>query len=126
MTGMLGVVATGLGLVNKLDKSKLANKVADGIDNLKLSEEERAQYILEYMKSQDDQNSTRSVVRRLLACTIIGLWALLTFASAVFWPFYPDYAKYLKEIATSTTMMVAVGSIVSFYFFIQAVRARKK
>ena len=122
MTGLLGVVASGLGLI---DKSKTAQKIADGVDNLSLKEEERAQYILEYMKSQDDQNSIRSVARRIFACIVIGLWAGLTLGSAILWPINLEYSKYLKELSTSTVMIVSVGSIISFYFFIQAVRARK-
>ena len=124
LTGILGIASTVLGIASK-DKSGLVKAAKDGIDNIKLSEEERAQYMLEYIKTQDDQNSLRSVARRLIACIIVGLFAILMAGSAITYAFNEAWSQRLFELATSTTMTVAVGSIIGFYFYIQAVRAKK-
>ena len=124
ITGILGIASTVLGIASK-DKSGLVKAAKEGIDNIKLSEEERAQYMLEYIKTQDDQNSLRSVARRLIACIIVGLFAILMAGSAITYAFNEAWSQRLFELATSTTMTVAVGSIIGFYFYIQAVRAKK-
>lgn len=124
ITGILGAVASAIGLANS-DKTGLIKKAGEGIDNIHLSEEERAQYILEYIKSQDDQNSIRSVVRRIFATIVVSSWAILTLGSAVLFPYKEEWSNKLGELATSSTMMVAMGSIIAFYFYIQAVRAKK-
>ena len=124
ITGILGAVAGAIGLANS-DKTGLIKKAGEGLDNIHLSEEERAQYILEYIKSQDDQNSIRSVMRRIFATVVVGSWAFLTLGSAILWKFDEGLSNRFNELATSNTMMVAMGSIISFYFFIQAVRAKK-
>lgn len=124
ITGILGAIATGLGIASG-DKSGLVKKAIEGVDNLNLKEEERAQYILEYIKSQDDQNSIRSVARRFLSLVVVSTWASLTLGSAIAWPYNEAWSNRLNELATSTTMTVAMGSVVAFYFYIQAVRAKK-
>ncbi len=124
IAGILGGISTVLGIASK-DKSGLIKKAAEGIDNINLSEEERAQYMLEYIKSQDDQNSIRSVARRFIACAVVGLFVLLMLGSGIVWPFNEAYSTRLYDLATSTVMTVAVGSIIGFYFYIQAVRAKR-
>lgn len=124
ISGILGVASTVLGIASK-DKSGLVKAAKEGIDNIKLSDEERAQYMLEYIKTQDDQNSLRSVARRLIASMVVGLFVVLMAGSAIAFPFNLDWSQRLFDLATSTTMTVAVGSIIAFYFYIQAVRAKK-
>ncbi len=124
IAGLLGGAAALLGLANK-DKAGLVKAAKDGIDNLNLSEEERAQYILRYIESQDDQNSIRSVMRRIFATVVVSTWAFLTLGSAILFPINEKWSDRWNELATSNTMTVAMGSIIAFYFYIQAVRAKK-
>ena len=124
ITGLLGGAAALLGLANK-DKAGLVKAAKDGIDNITLSDEERAQYILEFIKTQDDQNSLRSIARRFLSAIVVGLWAILTLGAAILWPINEGWSDRCNELATSTTMTVAMGSVIAFYFYIQAVRAKK-
>ncbi|MEE8382233.1 MAG: hypothetical protein V3R78_10225 [Thermodesulfobacteriota bacterium] len=124
ITGIFGAIAGAIGLANS-DKTGLVKKAVEGVDNINLSEEERAQYILEYIKSQDDQNSIRSVMRRIFATIVVSSWAILTLGSAILIPINKEWSDAWKELATSNTMMVAMGSIIAFYFYIQAVRAKK-
>jgi hypothetical protein len=124
MGGVLGWLAGFVGLASKVDDNTMAHKIADGIDHLTLSEEERAKYILDYMRLNTDQNSVRSVARRMIACLIIGLFALLMAGSAIAWPFNVEYATHLYNLATSPVMGVSVGATIAFYFYIQARRIK--
>lgn len=77
LTGSKDIVKTG---------TEIAKDISSGLDVLVTTEEERIQYnqkavelYIEFMKTQEDANSIRSRVRRVIACTftLVYLWFLM-------------------------------------------------
>lgn len=111
---MIMQLAGLLGLVSKADNSKTIQKGLEWLDNRKFTDEEKAQYALDFAKAHVNENSYQSVVRRFLASSIIGVWLLFLVGTAVAWPFYEKYSDRLYELAGS--MKFAVSAIIIFYF----------
>ena len=92
-----------------------------GIDALFFTDEEKSESSrktyelwLETQKIIRDENTIRSMTRRILACMIMGEFTLLLLMAAVAWPFMPEWGKMLLEIAKSLSNLVIAIAI--FYF----------
>lgn len=106
--------------------SKAAAQVLDGaikgIDAIVYTEEEKAavrsklaDQWLDLQKTLGEETTTRSVTRRILAVLIVVPFVVLVLAAAVAYPFYPEYSKFLLELAQSQFGLLALG-VAGFYF----------
>lgn len=106
--------------------SKAAAQVLDGaikgIDAIVYTEEEKAavrtklaDQWLDLQKTLGEETTTRSVTRRILAVLIVVPFVGLVLAAAVAYPFYPEYSKFLLELAQSQFGLLALG-VAGFYF----------
>lgn len=116
MTGIIGAIATALGLVRKADDSKTVQKILDGIDHLHLSDEEKIKYVIEQKKIMETgENSIRSVTRRILAVGIIGNFLILVDVAAVLYIVDAD-KKADSILKLALVLATAVTAVVIFYF----------
>ena len=70
---------------------------------------------LDLQKTLGEETTTRSVTRRILAVLIVVPFVALVLAAAVAYPFYPEYSKFLLELAQSQFELLALG-VAGFYF----------
>jgi hypothetical protein len=116
-----------MGVLSWLASSaKASDKVLDALvkggDKLILSEEERLDYgkdagklWLKIQEATRDENSVRSVTRRLIALITISVFSKLCIGAAVMFHFDQEYARFLLEIAESKYGWLVIG-IGGFYF----------
>lgn len=118
LMGLLGIVAKGVGLISKVDKSPTAQKLLSGLDHLNLTEEEKVEYALEQAKlrAQEDENSVRAVVRRLLAIIIIGSIFTWIWLAVIFWWINKDFSDYILNILKLDLVFYSGTSVTIFYF----------
>ena len=84
--GILGFIGTVSGLAKKADDSATVQKIAEGIDHLNLSDEEKVQYVIEQQKNMaGDENSIRSVTRRIIAVSIVSTFLAFLWLAVIFW-----------------------------------------
>lgn len=106
--------------------SEAASKVLDGavkgIDALVYTEEEKAgarerlmQVWLDLQKALGEETTVRSITRRILAVLIIVPFVVLILMAAVAFPFSPEYAKFLSDLAAGNFGLMALG-VAAFYF----------
>ena len=115
--GLLGLMATGLGLAKKADDSKTVQKLLEGVDHLVLTPEEKVKYIIEQKKlAEAGENSIRSVTRRVLAVIIIGTAFAFLWLAVIFWKFNKAFSDYLLEILKLDMVKHSVVAVVAFYF----------
>ena len=62
------------------------------------------------------ENSIRSITRRLLAWSVMGLFLLLILMACIVWKFDPAWATYIKDIIVETRLMY-LAMIVGFFYF---------
>lgn len=100
----------------------LVDGAVRGLDALVLTEEEKIRYQGEladwWLKLQgqlSNESSVRSVTRRLIAFAVLLPYVGLIIAGAVVWPWYPEYAAFLLQLAESQFGLLAIG-IGGFYF----------
>ena len=117
ITGLLGVVAGGLGLAKKADDSKTVQKIMEGVDHLKLTPEEKVKYIIEQKKlAEAGENSIRSVTRRVLAVLIVGSAFTWLWLAVIFRRWSPDYSDFLLDVLKMDIVRQSVVAVVAFYF----------
>lgn len=108
--------------------SKTGSAVASGIDKIVLTEEEKQDFkikkaeltakamesVIEIHKTIASESSIRSITRRMLAVSFIGVYLLLIVGASIVYQFSPEYASHLFKNADS--MDTVVMTIVIFYF----------
>lgn len=106
----------------KTPATKVLDNVAKGLDALVLTDEERIQYNskatelwLQAMKDDHESGQIRAITRRVLAFLIAVPFVLLCLASAIVYPFDPEYAKHLLSLAESNFGYLTMG-VAAFYF----------
>lgn len=99
----------------------IANASIAGIDKIIFTDEERAemgikrmQTWLEVQKALAEENSIRSITRRIVAVTMIGLFGLLLLSGAVLYRVDPGWSEFLLKLCGQ--MFEVVLLIVIFYF----------
>lgn len=103
------------------------------IDEKNLTEEERVKYHLqagtthlELIKATANENSVRSITRRYLAWSIVGV-ALINAQIAIIlaWFGKDELVDKMLEIAEAYYIGWAFGAVVVFYFGVQFMRGKK-
>ena len=100
---------------------KTTSGVVAGIDALFFTDEEKShasqkaiETYIELMKTTANENSTRSMTRRILAIMVMGTFLLFLIAGAIIWRFNTEWAMYvLGNAKTLSNLALAVGV---FYF----------
>jgi len=71
---------------------------------------------LEIQKAIAQENSIRSITRRILAWAVMGLFLILVLAACIIWKFDPAWAEYIKNIIIETQLMY-LAMIIGFFYF---------
>lgn len=106
--------------------------IGNWIDEQKFTEQESAelrmksgQMMLDMVKSTHDENSVRSITRRVLAWAIMGTFLLLLLISVAIYKLDPDYSKFIYDVATKSDLGWLAAGVGGFYFLAHVVRANK-
>lgn len=105
--------------------------IGEYIDEQKLTDQEAAEFnmkkgamVLEAIKATRDENSTRSVTRRVLAWAIVAEFLLLINIALVAQLIDPDYAKFILQLIKDYWIGELTLGVAGFYFLANVVRAR--
>lgn len=103
-----------------------AEKVLDGaisgIDKIFFTDEEKSEAQqklgdawIELQKILTQETSTQAVTRRILSVLVVVPYVLMNVTACIAYPFSPDYAKFLMEVANGQFGWIVLA-VVSFYF----------
>ncbi len=103
-----------------------AEKVLDagikGIDAMVYTEEEKAgarqklmDWWLKVQQQLGEETTVRSITRRVIAFAAFGAYLLLVLVAAATYPWWPDYAKFLVDLAEGKFGWIVL-TVVGFYF----------
>lgn len=103
----------------------------DGIGKCFFTEQEKAEFTLKaselWLKIQDataNENSIRSITRRVLAVTIVGTFLLFLIMAGAAWPFMPLWSAFLLTLAKSLGNLVLM--VCGFFFGVHLLRGWKE
>jgi len=113
-----------------LGTPKIVNTVADTVksgmgmlDNAFYTEQEKAveagkvmQTWLAIQKATADENSVRSITRRILAWFVTGMFLLLILFACVVYRFDSNWAVFIMDMITKSQLMY-LTMIVGFFYF---------
>lgn len=109
-----------------------AKGVGTWIDEQQFTDEEKSnlnfktgELMLRAIEATRDENSVRSITRRVLAWAIMGSFLLLLLASAATFRLDPEYSKYLGDLATNSLLGELAIGVGAFYFLSGIARTRK-
>ena len=100
---------------SKIDIGEMFGTVAKGIDNLGLTQQERAEKMAEFVKNTLDENSARSRARRFISKLIVINVIVLMWMSIVMY-FLGIDIKPIVEIASGFYIPTAFIMVLAFYF----------
>ncbi|MBW2645076.1 MAG: hypothetical protein JRE23_02655 [Deltaproteobacteria bacterium] len=117
-------------LTGILGTPKVVDTVADTVksgmgmlDNAFYTDQEKAKDAgkvmetwLAIQKATANENSVRSITRRILAWIIMGTFVLLVVAACIVWKFDPGWAAYIKDTIVDTKLAY-LALIVGFFYF---------
>lgn len=96
-------------------------KGVDGIGKWFFTEQEKAEFALKasnlWLKIQEataNENSIRSITRRVLAVSIMSTFLLFLIMAGVAWPFMAEWSVFLLSLAKSLGNLVLAVAV--FYF----------
>jgi len=99
------------------------------IDEQQLTDEERVQYRLKRLEMYEkflaravEESTARTVTRRVLAVSIIGVYLILLIAGAVLGLADPSIAKWLIEWTSALQFHLLTLGVASFYFGVHLLR----
>lgn len=109
---------------------KIVGAVADTVksgmtmwDKSKFTDQEQSEMSLEsgklWLKIQEataNENSIRSITRRVLAWLIMGIFLFLVISACVIWRFNPEWAEYIKNMIIDSQLGWLTMSVGIFYF----------
>lgn len=120
----MGLLGTLFGTPKVVDT--VADTVKSGVgmlDNAFYTDQEKAadavklmDVWIEIQKTTASENSIRSITRRLLAWTIMGVYVLIVMAACIVWKIDPEWAKYILSLLTETNLSY-LALIVGFFYF---------
>lgn len=103
----------------------IVNGAVSGLDKMFFTKEEQAEYrqkgaewFLEYLKATQPQN----LARRLIAMTIVMLWAFLVVAGVSMYKFDTGYSQFIFDVLRDIVMNPFL-MIMGFYFAAHVVRS---
>lgn len=99
----------------------MIDKGVEGIGKLVFTDQEKAELSaktyetwLEVQKVIADENSIRSITRRILAVSIMSTFLFLLIMAAFTWPWMPAWSAYLLLLVKSLSNLVLAVAV--FYF----------
>lgn len=99
----------------------VVDNTVSGIDKLFYTDEEKAEakkemiaQYLDYVKTTLGETSIRSVTRRVIAISIIGVWLLMIVSTIVAFFIGAEFVRFLLELLDRMTF--PVSSVIVFYF----------
>lgn len=99
-----------------LDVQEVFTTVSKGIDNLHLSDQEKADSVKEFVKDTLSENTERSKARRAIAKFIIYNYFAVFWVALVSVFVNPEATKLIIEIAGAFSLGYAFLAIIAFYF----------
>ena len=132
--GLVSTLFGGSGATTKAtDFAQTAAKgIGNWIDEQKFTDQESAEMrlkagdmMLDMVKATHDENSVRSVTRRVLAWAIMGTFLLLILMSVILYRIDVEYAKFVFDVATKSDLGWLAAGVGGFYFLAHVVRANK-
>ena len=107
----------------KIDVGRVVDKLADGADTLRFSNEERAEFNLkmadrlaEYAKDTLSENTIRSKARRHIALIVVYTFIVLLIAAIVLHFVDPEKSKFLIEIISGSPISTGFIMVLAFFF----------
>lgn len=129
LTGLFGGTKNAETVVDTAAKG-----IYNGIDKIVYTEEEKAEarakgveYYLQFMKMVGEENSVRSVTRRIIAWSIVAvveLTFLVSFGFVV--TGHPEVVASIIELVNAFQLGWAFVAIIVFYFGVQFFRTQSK
>ena len=108
---------------------KVFTTVASGIDELHLSEEEKAAGVRDFVKDTLSENTARSKARRFIAKVLISNSVLLVWFTIICYFVNPESVQVVLEIVKAYKLDVAFLAIIGFFFggyYLSKLRGKKK
>jgi len=106
----------------KLKIKDVFEKAASAIGASVFTNQERAEFNksladsqLEFVKQTVSENSARSITRRYIAVSIIGVYLMLVIASGASYLFHEEYSKHIFELANESLGTLVI-MVCAFYF----------
>ncbi|WP_297096383.1 hypothetical protein [uncultured Draconibacterium sp.] len=106
---------------NKLDPQRTFDTISSGVDKLFFTNEEKSDAAkqawdqwIEWYKLNSDENSARSVTRRILAIMFSSIFLFLLLCAGAVYFFDETYAGFLFDLSKS--IFPLVSGILLFYF----------
>jgi hypothetical protein len=121
MMGLLSWFKIGKSVVANSDD--VVSNIASGIDKLKLTSEERVDYVkdgaklhLDFIKQNNDQNSERSKARREIAKAIVYYQLFMATLIGGIYKWDKEWAMFLMKLNVEMKIALAFASVIFFYF----------
>jgi len=119
-----------MGIFSRINPQKILDGVGKFIDANNETRQEVVTGILEHYKTSLNESTPRSLTRRYIAVSVVGVELGILIGAGVAYPFSPDYAQFLLDLATK--LFPAFITVLIFYFggyygdkFIRSRRERK-
>jgi len=111
-----------------IDKS--SSSIASGLDKMFYTKEEKAEHLMkrleiservskthiDLMKATADENTTRSVTRRIIAVSIMAFTLFLIVAVSVIYKIDPEWAAFILKVTEYFQFGWAFIAVVVFFF----------
>ena len=128
---MFGFIKNLLAAPKALDvATEAVRKGVDGIGKCFFTEQEKAEFTLEagkmWIRVQEaiaNENTIRSMTRRILAVMVIGTFMGLLVSAALVFPWLPEWSAFLLTLAKELGGITM--AITAFYFGVQLLRGIK-
>lgn len=102
------------GVFGRVDPQKIINGLGGFIDESTESKEEVRKSIVNHYNQSLQESTPRSLTRRYIAVSIIGVYLLFLIVAVFAYPFSVDYATFVLKVAGLLTSLVVTIAI--FYF----------
>lgn len=115
--------------------SDLAKDASKGIDAMFFTQEEKSQasakameMIMAWQEKMKDENSIRSVTRRIIAWAVVGVYLTLKVGGVIVWQVNKIYGNYICQQADSMfqLVMMVMGTYFVYYGLTKVAGGLKK
>lgn len=107
--------------------------VGTWIDEQAFTDEEKskaffraAEMQMEFIQKAQDENSIRSITRRIMAWAVMGTFLLFLISGAALYEYNPEYSQFLLRTATESMLGELTLGVSVFYFGVHLMRALKQ
>lgn len=100
---------------SKINPMKVLGGIGNFVDESFLSKEEVQKAIVEHAKTTLQETTPRSITRRYIAVSVVGVFLFLILLCVGVYPWFPEYAAFVFS-AIKDLLFAIVITIVIFYF----------